>query len=203
MGTPSAVVPDWGRERVRFGAWVPSARLLRSIRDYQKWRRRGAWARPFRQLCVARIRFWNVVCGSELQPNFRFGGGLILPHPTGVVIHPSARVGVNCMIFQGVTIGANGPDSGVPYIGGHVDIGAGAKVLGGITVGDHAKIGANAVVLCDVPPGATAVGIPARIIPAPTTAVVTVPDIDDDALGLHDSGVMAAPVKQNRVGHLL
>jgi len=62
-----------------------------------------------------------------------------------------------------VTIGM-GQMEGVPIIGGHVDIGAGAKILGGIRIGDHAKIGANSVVLQDVPDGATAVGIPAKII---------------------------------------
>jgi serine O-acetyltransferase len=164
---PSAVVPDWTRERVAFGAWQPAARLLRAIRAYQTWQRRGRWAKPIRHLCVLRVRFWNVVCGSEIHCNTRFGGGLMLPHPTGVVIHPAAKIGVNCMIFQGVTIGAAGPDNRVPTIGGHVDIGAGAKVLGGVTIGDHAKIGANAVVLCNVPAGATAVGIPARILPGP------------------------------------
>ena len=101
----------------------------------------------------------------------------MLPHPNGVVIHPEARVGVNCMIFQQVTLGTAGHGEAkgrAPVVGGHVDIGAGAKILGGVTIGDHAKIGANAVVLCDVPPGATAVGIPARIIPArePTAADV-------------------------------
>jgi serine O-acetyltransferase len=87
---------------------------------------------------------------------------LRIPHPNGIVIHPKVDIGPNCLIFQQVTLGHAG---GTPRIGGHVDIGAGAKVLGPITVGDHARIGANAVVLTDVPAGATAVGIPARIIP--------------------------------------
>lgn len=86
-----------------------------------------------------------------------------MPHPNGIVIHPKAIIGPNCLIFQQVTIGSCG-DTKVPTIGGHVDIGAGAKVLGGITIGNHAVIGANAVVLIDVPEGRTAVGIPARII---------------------------------------
>jgi serine O-acetyltransferase len=78
------------------------------------------------------------------------------------VIHPEAEVGPNCLIFQQVTIGAG--DGGVPRLGGHVDIGAGAKVIGTVTIGNHARIGANAVVVTDVPEGATAVGVPARII---------------------------------------
>jgi serine O-acetyltransferase len=85
-----------------------------------------------------------------------------MPHPNGIVIHPEARIGPNCLIFQQVTIGvANG---GVPRIEGHVDIGAGARILGAITVHEHAQVGANAVVVHDVPAGATVVGVPARVV---------------------------------------
>ena len=82
---------------------------------------------------------------------------MLIPHPNGIVIHPDAKIGVNCLIFQQVTVGTRGTE-GVPKIGGHVDIGAGAKILGPVTVGDHAKIGANAVVLADVLPHEVAVG---------------------------------------------
>jgi serine O-acetyltransferase len=109
-------------------------------------------------------RFWSVVTGADIPLTCQLGGGLLLPHPNGVVIHPEASIGPNCLIFQQVTIGSGGKNAGLPVIGGHVDIGAGAKILGGIRIGDDAKIGANAVVLCDVPAGMTAVGIPARVI---------------------------------------
>lgn len=162
---PAAVVPDWGRERCeRF--WEPGRRLLRAVRRYQRYRSAGWWAAPLRLWCVVRYRAWSAVAGAEIPLNCRLGGGLLIPHPNGIVIHPDAVVGPNCLIFQQVTIGAGGPKPGVPTVGGHVDIGAGAKLLGGITVGDHARIGANAVVLCDVPAGATAVGVPARVLPA-------------------------------------
>ena len=73
----------------------------------------------------------------------------MIPHPNGIVIHPDAKIGPNCLLFQQVTIGQN--HEGVPILGGHVDIGAGAKVLGAITIGDHAVVGANAVgVVVDV-----------------------------------------------------
>ena len=111
---------------------------------------------------VLRHRFWSVVTGADIPINCQLGGGLLIPHPNGIVIHPDAQVGPNCLIFQQVTIGA--AHGGVPRIAGHVDIGAGAKVLGSIIVGEHAQIGANAVVLNDVPAGATAVGIPARLV---------------------------------------
>jgi len=107
-------------------------------------------------------RFWSVVTGADIPLNCTIGGGLLLPHPNGVVIHPDSVIGCNCLLFQQVTLGTE--MSGVaPVLGGHVDIGAGAKVLGRVTVGDHARIGANAVVLSDVPEGATAVGIPAHV----------------------------------------
>lgn len=85
-----------------------------------------------------------------------------MPHPNGIVIHPDAEIGPNCLLFQQVTIGTR--DGGVPKIGGHVDVGAGAKIIGAVTIGPNAKIGANCVVLQDIPPGATAVGIPARVL---------------------------------------
>jgi serine O-acetyltransferase len=158
----SAERADWRRERVGFCQWWPAARLIRAIRAYQRWRGPLAW--PLRKWAVVRARLWNVVCGCDIPLNATLGGGLMLPHPNGVVIHSDVKIGVNCMIFQQVTLGTGGPIPGAPTLGGHVDVGAGAKVLGGVVIGDHARIGANAVVLCDVPSGATAVGIPARVI---------------------------------------
>lgn len=87
-----------------------------------------------------------------------------MPHAHGIVIHPAARIGVNCTIFHQVTIGGRDAIRGAPVIGAGVLIGTGAKVLGGVVIGDGARIGANAVVLSDVPPGATAVGIPAKSV---------------------------------------
>jgi serine O-acetyltransferase len=114
---------------------------------------------------VLRHRFWSIVTGAEIPLATQIGGGLLILHPNGIVIHPDAHVGPNCLIFQQVTLGTlGGVGGGAPKIGGHVDIGAGAKVLGNVTVGDHAKIGANAVVLTDVPAYATAIGVPAHII---------------------------------------
>jgi serine O-acetyltransferase len=107
---------------------------------------------------VLQHRFWSVVAAADIPINSQIQGGLLMMHPNGIVIHPDATIGPNCLILQQVTIVA-----GVK-IGGHVDIGAGAKIVRPVTIGDHAKIGANAVVLCDVPPGATAVGVPAKII---------------------------------------
>lgn len=160
----SAKKPDWGRERKSIYAWDPSRSLLASVRSYQRHAKsQDLTSRILRKVAVLRHRFWSVVTGADIPINGRIGGGLSMPHPNGVVIHPGVQIGPNCMIMQQVTIGTR-DSSGVPTIGGHVDIGAGAKILGGVRIGDHARIGANAVVLKDVPAGKTAVGIPAIIV---------------------------------------
>lgn len=92
------------------------------------------------------------------------GGGLRIWHFGNIFIHPGTRIGVNCTLRQGVTIGNRVEDGPAPVIGDNVEFGAYAQVLGGIRIGSDCKIGAMSVVLCDVPDGATAVGIPARII---------------------------------------
>ena len=162
----SAEVADWSREARPFGSWQPSRALLASIRQYQHHAgSKGPLHALLRRYAVLRHRFWSMVTGADIPVTCPIGGGLLMPHPNGIVIHPGASLGVNCLVFQQVTIGAGGR-SGLPRIGGHVDIGAGAKILGGVVVGDHARIGANAVVLDDVPAGATAVGIPARLLGA-------------------------------------
>lgn len=160
----SAEHPDWSRERKRWLEWAPSRSLLASIRSYQRHRSsRGLWRLVPRIWAVLRHRYWSVVTGADIPLNCRLGGGLLLPHPNGIVIHPDAEIGPNCLLFQQVTLGVT-DHRGAPKIGGHVDIGAGAKVLGPVTIGCHARIGANAVVIHDVPEGATAVGVPARVM---------------------------------------
>lgn len=165
----SADVPDWRREQPR-RFWDPGCKLVRAIRRYQQWQKRGSLGSLIiSKFLVLPYRFWSIITGADIPLNCEIGGGLLIPHPNGIVIHPDVKIGVNCLIFQQVTIGTrDGP--GVPVIGGHVDIGAGAKVLGLIRVGPHARIGANAVVLTDVPTGALAVGIPARIIQTQVSA---------------------------------
>ena len=162
----SASTPDWSREARRFGQWSPGKSLLARLRAYQRLEGRPL-ARIRRAPIVLRHRFWSAVSGADIPLNCRIGGGLLIPHPNGIVIHPDSRIGPNCLLLQQVTLGVT--DGGAPAIGGHVDIGAGAKVLGEVHIGDHARIGANAVVLDDVPEGATAVGVPARVRPDQAT----------------------------------
>ncbi|MBV8885377.1 MAG: hypothetical protein JO235_15480 [Chroococcidiopsidaceae cyanobacterium CP_BM_RX_35] len=154
----SAVEPDWSREQCcRW--WEPSRQLLKSIRRYQKWKARGGLiGRCLSIWNVLMHRFWSVVTGADIPLNCQIAGGLILPHPNGVVIHPDASIGPNCLIFQQVTI------VGGVEIGGHVDIGTGAKIIRSVKLGEHARVGANAVVVSDVPAGATVAGVPAKII---------------------------------------
>ena len=163
IAEPSASFPDWSREHKPFWSWLPSRSLLATIRAYQRiGDSRGPWHALRRRWLVLRHRFWSVVTGADISLGCRIGGGLLLPHPNGIVIHNDVEIGPNCLIFQQVTLGAR--HGRVPRIGGHVDIGAGAKLLGGIVVGDDSLIGANAVVLDDVPAGATVVGIPAVVV---------------------------------------
>jgi len=102
--------------------------------------------------------------GLDIAPSMPIGGGLYLPHTVGTVVM-ARSIGRNVTLVSNVTIGMRNT-WGFPIIGNNVYIGAGARVLGDITIGDGAIIGANAVVLTNVPAGATAVGVPARIIPA-------------------------------------
>lgn len=108
-------------------------------------------------------RFWT---GIEIHPGATIGRRLVIDHGMGIVIGETAEVGDDVLIYQGVTLGGTGKDQGKrhPTIGSNVMIGSGAKVLGPFKVGDYARIAANAVVLSEVPPAATAVGVPARVV---------------------------------------
>lgn len=124
------------------------------------WTRRWFWAGRF----VSHLARW--VTGIEIHPGAKLGRRFFIDHGMGVVIGETAEVGDDCTLYQGVTLGGTSLNGGKrhPTLGNNVVVGSGAKVLGSFLVGDGARIGSNAVVVREVPPGATAIGIPARIV---------------------------------------
>lgn len=154
--------PDWERETPR-KTWDPPKQLMAALRRYERLHELGGpVARVRARAAAAEHRLWSAVCGADIPLLCKIGGGFLMPHPNGIVIHPDSVIGVNCLFFQQVTVGAS--ERGVPDIGDGVDVGAGAKIIGPIRVGDGARIGANAVVVHDVPAGATVVGVPAKVV---------------------------------------
>ena len=131
---------------------------------------RGAhwlWTHNVKLLARMVSNFSRWLTGIEIHPGARIGERVFFDHAMGVVIGETAEIGDGCTIYQGVTLGGTSLYKGTkrhPTLGRNVVVGGGAKVLGGFTVGDNAKIGSNAVVVKPVPAGATAIGIPARII---------------------------------------
>ena len=131
------------------------------------------WGSGLRWLGRFVSNFSRWLTGIEIHPGATIGDGVFIDHGMGVVIGETAEIGDGCTIYQGVTLGGTSLYKGTkrhPTLGKDVVVSAGAKVLGGFTVGDDAKVGSNAVVIKPVPAGATAVGIPARIIQAEDTA---------------------------------
>ena len=123
------------------------------------------WNQGFRWLgrFISHIARW--LTGIEIHPGAKIGNRVFFDHAMGVVVGETAEIGDGCTIYQGVTLGGTSLDKGVkrhPTLANGVVVGGGAKVLGSFTVGEGARIGSNAVVVKAVPPGATAVGIPAR-----------------------------------------
>ncbi len=104
--------------------------------------------------------------GVEIHPGATIGKGLFIDHGTGVVVGETAVIGDNCTLYQGVTLGGTGKETGKrhPTLGNNVMVGAGAKVLGPVKIGNNCKIAAGAVVLTDIPDNCTAVGIPAKVV---------------------------------------
>ncbi len=123
--------------------------------------------------------------GIEIHPGATIGEGLFIDHGHGVVIGETAVIGDNVTLYQGVTLGGTGKESGKrhPTVGDNVMISAGAKVLGSFTIGENSKIGAGSVVLSEVPPNSTVVGVPGRIVKKDD---VRVPRFDLDQVHLPD-----------------
>lgn len=119
---------------------------------------------PFLPRLISQIA--RFITGVEIHPGAEIGKGFFIDHGMGVVIGETTVVGDNCTLFQGVTLGGTGKESGKrhPTLGSDIMVSAGAKVLGNIEIGDRVKIGSNSVVLKPVPEDCTVVGIPGRVV---------------------------------------
>lgn len=123
--------------------------------------------------------------GIEIHPGATIGRGLFIDHGHGVVIGETAILGDNVTLYQGVTLGGTGKETGKrhPTIGNNVMVSAGAKILGSFTIGENSKIGAGSVVLSEIPPNSTVVGVPGRVVKRDN---VKIPREDMDQVHLPD-----------------
>jgi serine O-acetyltransferase len=136
------------------------------------------WARWYSQRTARKT-------GIEIHPGATIGKGLFIDHGNGVIIGETTIIGDNVTLYQGVTLGGTGKESGKrhPTIGNNVMVSAGAKILGSFTVGENSKIGAGSVVLSEVPPNSTVVGVPGRVVKRDN---IKIPREDMDQIHLPD-----------------
>jgi serine O-acetyltransferase len=136
---------------------------LHAIVMYRIAHRLWEWKLPFFPRAIS--QFAKFLTGIEIHPGAAIGKGLFIDHGSGVVVGETSIVGNNVTLFQGVTLGGTGKETGKrhPTVGDNVVVGTGAKVLGNITIGNNAYIGANAVVIRNVPANSTVVGVPGHI----------------------------------------
>lgn len=141
--------------------------------------------------------FGRLVTGIEIHPGAAIGRRFFVDHGMGVVIGETAEVGDDVLIYQGVVLGGTSlkKEKRHPTVGSNVVIGASAIVLGPITLGDGARVGANSVVVKSVPPGATVVGVPGRIVEERMEPVAV---LDHGKLPDPDSEAMRSIVEQQR-----
>ena len=141
----------WAMAVYRFGQWADRLRPVPL---------RWLFGKAYGALMI----FAPIVTGVHIERSVRVGQGFHIVHAGGIFIHPDVTMGERCGVMQNVTIGINMKE-GVPKIGDDVFIGAGAVILGDITIGTRARIAANSLVISDVPSGAVAMGVPAKIYP--------------------------------------
>lgn len=192
-GVRSHIAAARGRDPATAGAstieilltW-PGVQALLAYRLANRLRRSGVPLLPYLVSYISRV-----VTGIEIHPDAKIGHGLFIDHGSGVVIGETTEIGENVTLYQGVTLGGTGFQSGKrhPTIGDNVTIGSGAKLLGPIEVGHGAKIGANSVVVEDVPPRSTVVGNPGhpvrvegRKVEGPDADWIHLPDPLQDAV---------------------
>ena len=124
------------------------------------------WNHGLKSLARISSQFTRFMTGVEIHPGAQIGRRFFIDHAMGVIIGETTIIGDDCTLYQGVTLGGTGNETGKrhPTLGNNVIVGVGAAVLGNITVGDNSKIGGGAVAVKDVPPNCTVVGIPGRIV---------------------------------------
>jgi serine O-acetyltransferase len=160
------------------GLWAIAAyRLNNYVRDRLHSRLLAALPLVFQYIVLA-------LTGIEIDAHAHIGPGFSIPHGGYIVIGP-VRMGRNCEIYQGVTLGVRGSTgqlrSGVPTLGDRVWVGPGAVIAGGVTVGDDASVGANSLLVRDVPPRGVVLGVPARLVSRlGSFAQIGYPDMDSD-----------------------
>ena len=149
--------------RNKFEIWLTYAGV--HALSWHRWANR-LYRMHFKLLARITSQWAKFRTGIEIHPAAKIEPGVFIDHGEGVVIGETAEIGTGTVLYQGCTLGGTGKETGKrhPTIGRYCVISAGAKVLGNITVGDYAKVGAGAVVLKDVPPHATVVGVPARVV---------------------------------------
>ena len=152
------------------------------------WHRVAHWLYLHRRYFLARwvSQHARNKTGIEIHPGATIGRRLVIDHGMGIVIGETAEIGDDCLLYQGVTLGGTGKDQGKrhPTLGNNVMVGSGARVLGPFKVGDNARIAAGAVVLREVPPGCTAVGVPACIVRVNGAPVYYADEVDQ--IGVQD-----------------
>jgi serine O-acetyltransferase len=152
------------------------------------WLAHWFWCRGLKWLGRFTSQLSRGLTGIEIHPGATLGRRVFIDHGMGVVIGETAEIGDDCTLYQGVTLGGTSWNKGKrhPTLGPKVIVGAGAKIIGPIYVGEGAKVGSNAVVVKAVPPGATVIGIPGRVVedehhqPAKTDARFTAYGPTDD-----------------------
>ena len=167
--------------RSSFEVWL----LYPGIKATQS-HKRAHWCYTHGHKLLARIisQHSRKKTGIEIHPGAKIGKRLVIDHGMGIVIGETAEIGDDCLIYQGVTLGGTGKDTGKrhPTLGNNVLIGAGTKVLGPVFIGDNARIGAGSVVLRNLPANCTAVGVPAEVVRINNKAVNPADDLDQQDL---------------------
>ena len=142
------------------------------------------WEHGHRSLARVLSQITRHITGVEIHPAAQIGKHFFIDHAMGVVIGETTIVGDNCVLYQGVTLGGTGNETGKrhPTLGDNVLIGAGTKVLGPVYIGDNARIGAGSVVLKNLPANCTAVGVPAEVVRINNKAINPADDLDQQDL---------------------